>query len=181
MNAHSQSNRETCLNDNLTDVGAYHTGRGQLQHLVIVTSHTCHDRTVRDVHHGIDHAQHGIADGRIDDLRGHVPFCCLRKHQQARSDGQWNTTIKEISTILTQLGIAVIDVTSHDRTPETVDESNRENQSTNKSRINFQYRSQVDHQVTCHRLEDQVLSQVTRTITNALKPAEFVEAVSSLS
>ena len=157
MSDDCESDGETSLNDYLTDIGANHSCGCQLQHLIVVAGHAGHDGAVGDVYDRIYHAQHGIADGSIDNLHARGPGSCLGKHQQAGGNRQGNTAVKEISTILAQLGIAIIDVTPDYRTPKTVDEPDRENQSADEGRINLQYRSEIEHQVTSNRLEDEIL------------------------
>ena len=130
----------------------------------------CREVMKRSDHRLVDHAQHGITKGSIGHLHRHRPCSGLRKHQQTGSHSERNTTVKKVSTILSQLGIAVINITSHDRTPETVNEANRKNQSADEGGIDFQYRSQVNHQVGRYCLEDQVLCQVARAKADALDP-----------
>ena len=39
-----------------------------------------------------------------------------------------------------------------------------------EGRIDFQCGRKIEHQVTCHRLEDKVLCQISRAVTDALQP-----------
>jgi hypothetical protein len=61
-------------------------------------------------------------------------------------------------------------------TPETVNETDCEYQSTDKGWIDLQYCGKVNHQVACYRLENKILRQVARAKANALEPRKFVES-----
>ena len=94
----------------------------------------------------------------------------MRKHQQTGSSRQGDTAIEQVRTILAKFRIVVVDITSDYRTPETVYESDGENQAADKGRIQFQNCSQVNHQVASYRLENQILRQVARAEADALEP-----------
>jgi hypothetical protein len=78
------------------------------------------------------------------------------------------------------LGISVIDVASYNWAPEAIDETDSENKSADECRIDFQYRSQVEHQIAGNCLKYKILRKVARAKTDALKPTKFVEAIRGL-
>ena len=176
MYTHGESDGEARLNDNLTNIGADHSRGSEDEYFVVVAGHAGHDGSIGDVDHGINHAQHRVADRGINHLQGHGPSGGLRKHQQAGGNGKRNAAVEEIGAILAQPGVAVVDIAPHDGTPEAVDESDRENQSADEGRIDFQDRREINHQVAGYRLEDEVLCQVTGTEADALQPGEALEA-----
>jgi Ser-tRNA(Ala) deacylase AlaX len=71
----------------------------------------------------------------------------------------------------------VINIFTYYRTPEAVQESYCKNKSTYESRVDFEYRAEVQHQETCNRLENQILGKVTGTETDSLAPTQFVITV----
>ena len=107
-------------------------------------------------------------------LYGGIPLtvaACLLMLPQAAT---WSTSLKivyaTVSYTVLSMIYSVVNIPPYNRTPETVDESHRENQSADKGRIDFQHGSKVNHQIASYSLEDEVLCQISRTEANALQP-----------